>query len=118
MPSWSRVSLTVSIAASSPTFATRNIVSPFIVCPDQVELEKAAVLLDQLPVRVKTATFAQVADEVCVHARLVLAPGLDVGPSYGEVHRPAELLVEEYVRARPVNTVVGPDSQFTEVPRP
>src|ERR671921_224184 len=118
MPSWSRVSLTVSIAASSPTFATRNIVSPFIGHPGQVEPEKAAVLLDQLAVRVQPATFAKVADEVCVHARLVLAPRLDVGPSYCEVYRPAEFLVEEYVRARPVNTVVGPDSKFAEVPRP
>src|SRR5919112_2663768 len=106
MPSWSSVSLTVSIAASSLTFATRNIDSPFTVRPGKVEPEKAAVLLDQLPVCVQPATFAQVADEVCVHARLVHAPGLDVGPSYSEVHRPAKLLVEEHVRARPVYTVV------------
>src|SRR5215213_4906689 len=87
----SSASLTLSMAASSPTFATRNIVSPFIVHPRKVELEKAAVLLDQLTVRVQCSALAQVADEVGVHARLVLAAGLRVGAAYGEVDRPPEL---------------------------
>src|SRR4051812_41266658 len=99
MPRRSSASLTLSIAASSSTFATRSIVSPFIGCPRKVEFEKAAVLLDQPPARVEFAAIAQITDEVRVHARLVFAAGLRVGAAYGEVNRPAELLVEEDVRA-------------------
>src|SRR5215210_441488 len=96
----------------------RNIVSPFIANPRKVELEKAAVLLDQLPVRVEFAPVAQVADQVRVNARLVLAAGLGVGAAYGKVDRPAELFVEEDVRTRPADAVVGSDAELPEVPRP
>src|SRR4051812_20433194 len=106
------------MAASSRTLATRSIVSPFIAHPRQVELHEASVFLEQLPVSVEFAAIAQVADEVGVHARLVLAAGLLVRATYGEVDRPAELLVEEDVRARPTDSVVGPDPEFPEVPCP
>src|SRR5215213_3902077 len=114
----SRASLTLSMAVSSLTFATRNIVSPFIVYPRKAELEKTAVLLDQVPVRVQCSALAQVADEVGVHARLVLAAGLRVGAAYGEVDRPPELLVEKDVRAGPTDAVVGPYPELPEVPGP
>src|ERR671911_766127 len=108
-------SLTLSLAASPLTFPTRSIASPGIVRTSEVELQKAAVLLDQLPVRVEFSALTQVADEVGVHARVVLAAGLGVGVSYGEVDRPAELLVEQNVRARPADAVVGPDAELAEV---
>src|SRR5215212_10037050 len=114
----SSASLTLSIAASSPTFATRSIVSPFIGHPRKVELEKAAVLLDQLPVRVEFAAIAQIADEVRVHARLVLAAGLGIRAAYGKVDRPAELLVEEDVRAGLPDAVVGSNPEFPQIPGP
>src|SRR5215217_9148959 len=108
----------LSIAASSLTFPTRSIASPGIVHPRKVELEKAAVLLDQLPIRIQFPVLAQVADEVGVHAGVVLAAGLGVGAAYSEVDRPAELLVEEDVCARPADAVVGPDPELPKVARP
>src|SRR5215203_3988078 len=107
-----------SIAASSPTLATRSIVSPFIGHPSQIEFQKAAFVLDQLPVSVEFSSIAQIADEIRVHARLVLAARLLVGAADGEMDRPAELLVEEDVGARLTDSVVGPDAQFAEVPSP
>src|SRR5918993_206851 len=92
-----------------------DIVSPFIVHPCQVKLQEASVLLDQLSVSVQFAAIAQVADEVGVHARLVLAAGLCVGAAYGEVDRSAELFVEEDVRAGLTDAVVGSDPEFPEV---
>src|ERR687898_271168 len=108
----------LSIAPSSLTFPTRNIASPGIVHPREVELQKAAVLLDQLPIGVEFSTLAQVADEVGVHAGVVLAAGLGVGAAYSEVDRSAELLVEEDVRARPADAVVGPDPELPKVAGP
>src|SRR5918994_4141802 len=118
MSSWSRTSLMLSIAASLPTLATRSIVSPFICGPRKVEFQKAAVFLDQLPVGVEFSAVAQITDEIRVHARLVLAARLLVGASDGEVYRPAELLVEEDIGARLPDSVVGPDTQLAQVPRP
>src|SRR5215203_1453699 len=110
MSSLSRTSLMLSIAASSPTLATRSIVSPFIGRPSQVEFQKAASILDQLPVSVEFSAIAQIADEVRVHARLVLATRLLVGAADGEVDCSSELLVEQDVRARLPDSVVGPDT--------
>src|SRR5215212_6716668 len=110
MSSRSRTSLMLSIAASSPTLATRSIDSPFIGRPSQVEFQKAAVILNQLPVSVEFSAVAQIADEIRVHARLVLAARLLVGTADGKVDRPAELLVEEDVRTRLPDSVVGPDA--------
>src|SRR5215211_2345083 len=107
-----------SRAASFLTLATRSIASPGMVHAGQVELEKAAVLLDQLPISVEFSALAQVADEVGVHAGVVLAAGLGVGAAYSEVDRPAELLVEEDVCARPADAVVGPDPELPKVARP
>src|SRR5215208_6131360 len=86
--------------------------------PREVELEKAAVLLYQLSVSVEFSALAQVADEISVHARVVLAAGLGVGAAYRKVHRPAELLVEQDVRARPADAVVGPEPELAKVPGP
>src|SRR5829696_6260539 len=99
-----------SRAASFLTLATRSIASPGMVHAGQVELQKAAVLLDQLPISVQFSALAQVADEVRVHAGVVLAAGLGVGAAYSEVNSPAELLVEEDVRACPADAVVGTDA--------
>src|SRR5215211_1360207 len=108
----------LSMADSSLTLATRSIASPGMVHPGQVEREKAAVLLDELPVGIECSALAQVADEVGMHAGVVLAAGLGVGAPDGEVDRPAELLVEENVRARAGDAVVGPDPELTEVAGP
>src|SRR5215210_22489 len=108
----------LSMAASSLTLATRSIASPGIAHPGEVELEKAAVLLDQLPVGVEFSALAQIAHEVGVHAGVVLAARLGVRTAYGEVDRPAELLVEEDVRARAGDAVVGPDTELAKVAGP
>src|SRR5215207_7076012 len=107
-----------SRAASFLTLATRSIASPGMVHAGQVELEKAAVLLDQLPISVEFSALAQVADEVGVHDGVVLAAGLGVGAAYSEVDRPAGLLVEEDVCARPADAVVGPVPELPKVARP
>src|SRR3712207_6523876 len=111
----------LSMAASLPTFATRSIVSPCKTSGSlrrEVEVGERAVLLYELAVGVELATFAQVTDQVPVHARVVLPSGLLVGAPDREVHRAAELLVEEDVLRRPADAVVGPDAELPEIPRP
>src|SRR5215204_3553981 len=77
-----REKMTLSIAASSLTFPTRNIASPGIVHPREVELLKASVFLDQLPISVQFSALTHVADEIRVHAGVVLAAALRVESPY------------------------------------
>src|SRR3712207_7189844 len=69
-------------------------------------------------VGVELSALAQVADQIPVHAGVVLSPGLLVGPPDGQVHGPAELLVEEDVLGCPPDAVVGPDADLSQIPRP
>src|SRR5215204_1264646 len=64
---------------------------------------KLAVTLQKLAVGVELTALAQVADQIPVHAGVVLA---------------TRLLVEEYVPGRPADAVVGADAELPEVPRP
>src|SRR5215216_4274975 len=110
-----------SIVVSFLMFATRSIVSPCIAVGPlyrEVEVGERAVPFYELAVGVELAAFAQVADQVPVHARVVLAAGLLVGAPDRQVHRAAELLVEEYVLGRPAYAVVGPDAEFPEITCP
>src|SRR3712207_1505752 len=110
----------LSSAPSFFTFATRSMVSPCINLTSRrkVEVGERAILLYKLTVGVKLAAFAQVADQIPVHARVVLPPGPLVGAPDRQVHRASELLVEEYVLRRPAYAVVGPDAELPEIPRP
>src|SRR3712207_6416998 len=101
----------LSKAASLPTFATRSIVSPCKTSASlgrEIEVGERAVFLYELPVGVELAAFAQVTDQIPVHARVVLTSGLLVGAADRKVHRTAELLVEEDVLRRLADAVVGP----------
>src|SRR5918992_5118795 len=106
----------LSTAASFPMFATRSIVSPCITSGREVEVRERPVPLYEFAVGVELAALSQVADQIPVHARVVLASGLLVGAPDREVHRAAELLVEEDVLRRPADPVVGPDAEFPEIP--
>src|SRR5919107_2558358 len=84
----------------------------------EIVLGKHALLLQELPVGVQLATFAEVADQIPVHARLVLAAGLLVGAANGEVYRAAKLFVEKYVLSRPRDAVVRSDPELPQIARP
>src|SRR5918994_1319329 len=84
----------------------------------EIVLAKHALLLQELPVGVQFATFAEVADQIPVHARLVLAAGFLVGAANGEVYRAAKLFVEEYVLSRPWDAVVRSDPELPQIARP
>src|SRR5207342_1839941 len=76
--------------------------------------QEPAVLPDQLPVGVHLAVATEVADHVPVEARRVLASGLGEAGAQREVHRPADLLVEEDVAGEAVDLVVQPERDLAE----
>src|SRR5918992_1623609 len=79
---------------------------------------KLAVPLQKLAVGVELTALAQVADQIPVHAGVVLATGLLIRTPDRQVHRATQLLVEEYVPGCPADAVVGADAELPEVPRP
>src|SRR3712207_4620848 len=84
----------------------------------EVEIKERAILRYKLAVGVDLPVIAQVADQIPVHARVVLPAGLLLGAPDRQVHRAAELLVEEDVLGRPAYAVVGPDAELAQVSRP
>src|SRR6476469_4051486 len=76
-----------------------------------------AVLLDDLAIGRQSPALAQVADEVPVHSGRVAPAGLRIGAPEREVHRPADLLVEEDGADRPGDPEVRADPELAEAPR-
>src|SRR6266498_233503 len=77
-------------------------------------LEETARPPDELTVGVDLAVGAQVANEVPVQRGGVLAAELLEGRAECDVHRPADLLVEERVVGEAVDLVVEPEGDLTE----
>src|SRR6266542_1196100 len=80
-------------------------------------VQERAVAVDQLAIRVDLAPRAEVADHVPVECRPVGAAALRKRAAEREVHRPADLLVEEDVAGEHANGVVQPESHLAETPR-
>src|SRR5215218_3419989 len=76
--------------------------------------QEAPGLPDQLSVGIDLALRAKVADHVPVQPGRVRAAGLRKGRAEREVHRPADLLVEEDVAGEAVDLVVEPESDLAE----
>src|SRR5438034_10728741 len=77
-------------------------------------LEEPPCLPDQLAVGVDLAVLAEVADHVPVQRRLVGAAEVLEGSAERDVHRPADLLVEERVAGEAVDLVVEPERDLAE----
>src|SRR5213083_2417087 len=80
-------------------------------------LEEAARLPDELAVGVDLAVLAEVADHVPVQRRLVRAAELLERGAERNVHRPADLLVEERVAGEAVDLVVEAERDLAEPAR-
>src|SRR5947208_3696057 len=65
--------------------------------PSARAVQKPPVAIDELAVRVDLAARAKVADQVPVQSRAVEAARLRIRGPEGQMHRPADLLVEERV---------------------
>src|SRR3990170_1917985 len=79
-----------------------------------IPVEEASGLPDELAVRIDLAVLAQVADEIPVEARHVQTARLGECRSEREVHRAADLLVEEDVPGVPVDLVVEAEGSLAE----
>src|SRR5437870_13536855 len=79
--------------------------------------EEPPRLPDQLAIGVDLAVLAQVADHVPVQRRLVGAAELLERGTERDVHRPADLLVEERVAGEAVDLVVEPERNLAEPAR-
>src|SRR6187551_289290 len=77
-------------------------------------VEEAARLPDELSVGVHLAVLAEVADHVPVEAGDVAAAGLRERGPEREVHRPADLLVEENVAGEAIDLVVEAEGDLAE----
>src|SRR5919109_1182148 len=78
------------------------------------DAREAPVEHEHVAVGGQPSALAQVADEVPVQRRRVLAAGLGVRAAEREVHRAADLLVEEDRARRPVDPEVRPDAELAE----
>src|SRR5215218_3961819 len=76
--------------------------------------QEASGLPDQLSVGVDLAPRAKVADHVPVQPGRVRPAGLWEGRAEREMHRPADLFVEEDVAGEAVDLVVEPEGDFAE----
>src|SRR5213080_4839195 len=81
------------------------------------EREEPAVAVDELAVGVDLATRAQVADHVPVQRRAVRAAALRIGRPEREVHRAADLLVEEDVAGEDADRLVQAERELPDPPR-
>src|SRR5581483_351741 len=79
--------------------------------------EEAARLPDELAVGVDLAVLAEIADQVPVERRPVLASRLGEPGAERDVDRAADLLVEEDVARKAVDLVVEPERALAEVAR-
>src|SRR5690348_18070530 len=76
------------------------------------ERQEASVPVDELAVRVDLAARAEVADHVPVQRRAVRAAALGIRGAEREMHRPADLLVEEDVAREDGDGVVEAEREL------
>ena len=88
-------------------------------CPLTADLDQdLAVLEEESPIYTNFPAFAQVADHVPVDGRLVLAPGLGISLSKGQVNGPAYLLIEQGVLGEALDPVVGAEGKLSHIACP
>src|SRR6266446_208438 len=81
-------------------------------------VQKLPVAIDELAVRIDLAAGAEVADQVPVERRAVEAARLRIRGSEREVHRPADLLVEERVAREHRHGLVHAERKLAHAPGP
>src|SRR5438132_1035141 len=81
-------------------------------------VQKLPVAIDELAVRIDLAAGAEVADQVPVERRAVEAARLWIRGSEREVHRPADLLVEERVAREHRHGLVHAERELPHAPGP
>src|ERR1700745_1316722 len=79
-------------------------------------VQELAVAPDELPVGVDLALAPEIADQIEVQRRAILAPQSPEAHSEGHVHRSTDLLVEEDVAGEAVDLVVEPERDLTDAP--
>src|SRR5947208_16485239 len=81
-------------------------------------LNEDSVLVNYLIIDAHAAAGAQIADQIPVQRRGVAPTGLGVGAPERQVGGAGDLLVEQDQPGGPVNPLVGPDPQLSEIPCP